>query len=62
MALTTVRAAAICGMTPGAFRAHMTRERQRGNDLRLQPEQWLDRRTPLYDDARVQAWAESRNR
>ena len=35
MTLTTTQAAALAGMTPGAFRKEMSRERQRGRDYRL---------------------------
>lgn len=60
--LTTAKAAELCGMTPAVFRAHMTRLRANGKDLRLPAADWPDKRTPTYDPAAVKAWAESRQR
>ena len=58
MTLTTTQAAALAGMTPGAFRKEMSRERQRGRDYRLPGP---DARTPLWDETGVREWAERKN-
>lgn len=58
--LTTAQAAALAGMTPAVFRAHMTRERDKGNEMRLPPDKWPDQRSPLYDTRKVKAWTAKR--
>lgn len=58
--LTTNQAAEMLGMQPSTFRSAMTRARAGGLDLRLPAEQWLYKSIPLWDAARLKAWAESR--
>jgi len=53
-AIPTVAAAALCGMTPAAFRKAMHR---RGYDFRLPGP---DSRTPLWDESRLAEWIASR--
>lgn len=60
--LTTAQAAEACVMSVGSFRAHMSRERKRGLDLRVAQADWPDLRTPLYDGDAVVAWAANRAR
>lgn len=59
-ALTTTEAATLAGLTPGGFRAAMTQERKKGVDLRLPADQWPDKRTPMWDSARIKTWIKSR--
>lgn len=58
--LTTAQAAALAEVTPAGFRSTMTAERKRGVDLRLPEELWPDKRTPLWDEARLRTWLKSR--
>ena len=55
--LTTAEAAALAGVSPGAFRREMSRERVRGRDYRVPGP---DARTPLWDEARVREWVGGR--
>ena len=57
MSLTTAQAAEMCGMTRSHFRTAMTRARAKGQDFRLPGP---DQRTPLWDEAALRAWLESR--
>lgn len=60
--MTTAQAAALAGMDPATFRKAMTRERQRGRDYRLPPDEWPDARTPLWDRTAVAKWSRERPR
>lgn len=50
--LSTDEAADLAGVRPSSFRAWASRHPE---DLRLPPERWADRRTPLWDEIRVKA-------
>lgn len=54
--------AAHIGMKPATFHKEMMRERERGRDYQLPRDQWIDGRTPLYNVAAVEAWAEGRRK
>lgn len=58
--MNTTQAAGLAGLTPAAFRRAMTRERDRGNDMRLPPDRWTDQRTPEYDNRKIKAWTVKR--
>lgn len=59
--LTTRQAAEMVGVSQTTFRSLMrTARNAHGLDLRLPEDQWLDRRTPLYDNEAVQTWAATR--
>lgn len=58
--MTTAQAANLCGMTRSHFRTAMTRARAKGIDCRLPVDQWPDRRTPLWDEAALRGWLETR--
>lgn len=58
--LTTAQAAKVAGITPAAFRREVIRERARGRELQAPRESWPDGRTPVYDEATVRQWLESR--
>ena len=60
--MTTAQAAALAGMSPGAFRKAMTLERRRGRDYRRPVEEWPDARTPLWDADAVGNWSRERPR
>lgn len=62
MTLTTAQAAGLAGITPASFRSAMLRERQRGRDHRAPREQWPDARTPLWDEASLDAWYQRRQK
>lgn len=55
--LSTADAAALAGLTPGAFRVAMTRARRSGVDLRVPGP---DARTPLWDADGVRTWLAGR--
>lgn len=57
----TPEAMKAAGITnPATFRKAMLRERQKGRDYRLPRDQWLDGRTPLWDEQALKAWAAGR--
>lgn len=58
--LSTAQAAELVGIAPDSFRATMTRLRAQGVDLRVPEDQWPDKRTPLWDAARLRAWIRTR--
>lgn len=58
--MTTWQVAYAAGITPSSARSAMTRERAAGRDCRLPEDLWPDRRTPLYDPAKIAAWLERR--
>lgn len=58
--LTTADAAKLAGITPSGFHSTMSQLRKTGVDLRLPVEEWPDRRTPLWDAARLEAWMKQR--
>lgn len=58
--LTTEQAAEHCGMGRRAFAQAMHLARKHGRDLRADRSLWIDRRTPVYDPAVLDAWLASR--
>jgi hypothetical protein len=61
--LTTADAADRAGMTVSAFRGAMTRLRQKGGpDLRAPVGEWVDKRTPRYDEDRLTEWLAGRGK
>jgi hypothetical protein len=61
--LTTTEAADRAGMTVSTFRGAMTRLRQKGGpDLRAPRDEWVDKRTPTYDEAALSAWLGSKGK
>ena len=60
MNLTPKQAAKLSGLAPDGFRRAMSRERAAGRDHRAPKDQWPDARTPLWDEASLRAWLESR--
>ena len=47
--IRTTAAASLARMSPGYFRTWASRQRRKGIELRLPPEEWPDARTPLWD-------------
>ena len=62
MNLTTQQAATLAGMTTGVFRAHASRQRAIGNEMRAPRDEWDDGRTPKWDEDKVKAWVASRKK
>lgn len=59
--LTTDQAAALAGMSAGQFRAHASQQRKLyANEMHAPVSEWPNKRTPVWDEARVKAWLAER--
>ncbi len=58
--LTSSEAAKLAGVTQAGFQSRMAKLRKTGLDLRRPVEEWPDKRTPLWDAARLQKWLDDR--
>ncbi len=60
--LTTSQAAALVGIPKEQFRSAMSKERKNGKEFHAPRDQWLDARTPMWDEEKVLAWAKARKK
>mgnify|MGYP000845345315 FL=1 len=60
--LTTSQAAERVGVPKDQFRSAMSKERKNGKEFHAPREAWTDGRTPLWDEAKVVAWAKARKK
>ena len=60
--LTTSQAAALVGIPKEQFRSAMSKERKSGKEFHAPRDQWLDARTPMWDEEKVLAWAKARKK
>ena len=60
--LTTSQAAELVGLPKEQFRSAMSKERKNGKEFHAPRDQWLDARTPLWDEDKVRAWAKARKK
>ncbi len=62
MFLTTSQAADLVGLPKEQFRSAMSKERKNGKEFHAPKEEWADKRTPLWDEKKVLAWAKARKK
>ncbi len=60
--LTTSKAAELVGLPKEQFRSAMSKERKSGKEYHAPRDLWPDKRTPLWDEEKVLAWAKDRKK
>ena len=60
--LTTSQAAEIAGVPTEQFRSAMSKERKNGKEYHAPKDLWPDKRTPMWDEEKVTAWAKARKK
>lgn len=60
--LTTSKAAELVGLPKEQFRSAMSKERKSGREFHAPRDAWPDKRTPLWDEEKLLAWAKARKK